>query len=106
MGLLDSLLGRTKQVPPDLDQLFALPSAAVTLQAATRFRPTGTGAVCFKAAEGGAFTGLTEHIQALLALDKGRFATTTDRFGYSWIIRAGEPGEPGDLEGRSPTYTR
>lgn len=96
MGLLDSLLGRTKQVPPDLDQLFALPSAAVTLQAATRFRPTGTGAVCFKAAEGGAFTGLTEHIQALLALDKGRFATTTDRFGYSWIIRAGEPG---DLEG-------
>ena len=32
MGLLDALLGRTKLVPPDLDQLFGLPAAAITLQ--------------------------------------------------------------------------
>jgi hypothetical protein len=32
--------------------LFALPSAALTLEAALEFKPTGLGSVCFKAAEG------------------------------------------------------
>ncbi len=96
MRLFDTLLGRSKPTPPNLDQLFALPSAAVALEAATRFRPTGTGAVCFRAAEGGSFTGLTEHIAALLTLAEGKFATSTDRFGYSWATRSGDPL---DLEG-------
>jgi len=55
MGLLDTLLGRTKPKQPNLDALFALPSAAITLQAATGLVPTGTGSVCFRAAEGRAF---------------------------------------------------
>jgi len=29
MGFLDALLGRSKPAPPNLDQLFALPAAAV-----------------------------------------------------------------------------
>ena len=36
MGFLDTLLGRTKPVQPNLDQLFALPSAAVTARGADR----------------------------------------------------------------------
>jgi len=48
VGFLDTLLGRTKPVPPNLDALFALPSAAITLQAATDFTPTGAGSVCFR----------------------------------------------------------
>lgn len=36
MGLLDTILGRSKPVQPDLDQLFALPSAALTLEAGDR----------------------------------------------------------------------
>ena len=32
MGFLDSLLGRSKPVPPNLDQLFALPAAAGWLE--------------------------------------------------------------------------
>ncbi|EWT07741.1 hypothetical protein N864_23530 [Intrasporangium chromatireducens Q5-1] len=96
MGFLDILLGRSKPAGPDLDQLFALPSAAVTLQAATRFRPTGTGSVAFKAAEGAAFSGLTEHVEALLALDEGRFAISRDTFGYTWLTRTGDAA---DLEG-------
>jgi len=31
MGFLDTLFGRTKPVQPKLDDLFALPSAALTL---------------------------------------------------------------------------
>ena len=45
MGWLDTLLGRSKPVQPNLDALFALPSAAVTLQAATGLVPTGSGSV-------------------------------------------------------------
>lgn len=96
MGFLDTLLGRTRPKAPDLDQLFALPSAAVTLRTSTQFRPSGQGSVAFKAAEGGAFTGLTQHIADLLALDQDRFTMTTDTFGYTWLTRAGGPD---DLEG-------
>ena len=44
MGFLDTLFGRTKPVQPKLDDLFGLPSAAISLQAATGFTPTDNGA--------------------------------------------------------------
>lgn len=90
MGLLDTLLGRTKPVPPNLDQLFALPSAAVTLEAAGDLRPTGVGSVCFKAAEGGAFAGLDEEVDRLLALDSGKYERLVDSFGFTWLVRRGQ----------------
>jgi len=97
MGLLDALLGRTKPVPPNLDQLFGLPSAAITLQASTGFRPTGSGSVCFKGAEGGGFSGLTDEVQRLLALDEGKFTTQTDRYGFTWLTRQGDPDDSAGL---------
>ncbi|MEV2225955.1 hypothetical protein AB0E01_39705 [Nocardia vinacea] len=45
MSFLDTLLGRTRPVPPNLDALFAIPPATYTLQAALELRPTGVGAV-------------------------------------------------------------
>ncbi|HEY3004002.1 MAG TPA: hypothetical protein VGJ44_16775 [Kribbellaceae bacterium] len=87
MGFLDALLGRGKPVPPKLDQLFALPAAAITLQAATGYRPTGTGSVCFKAAEGGGFAALREEVDRLLALDGGRYTSQTDDYGFTWLVR-------------------
>ena len=86
MGFLDTLLGRSKPAPPDLDQLFGLPSAAVTLQTSTGFRPTGVGSVCFKAAEGGGFTGLREQVEQLLALDGGKYREQTDTYGFTWLV--------------------
>ena len=96
MGFLDALLGRSKPVPPDLDQLFGLPGAAISLQASTGFRPTGVGSVCFKAAEGAGFTGLQEQVEALLALDRGRYTRQEDRYGFTWLVRTTGPE---DLEG-------
>ena len=87
MGLLDALLGRSKPAPPNLDQLFGLPAAAVTLQTSTRFHPTGTGSVCFKAAEGGGFTGLREQVDQLLALDNGKYSEQRDAYGFTWLVR-------------------
>lgn len=96
MGFLDVLLGRSKPAPPNLDQLFGLPAAAITLQAATSFRPTGAGSVCFKAAEGGGFAGLAEEVRRLLALDEGKFAEETDSYGFTWLTRTTSPV---DVEG-------
>jgi hypothetical protein len=91
MGLLDTLLGRTQQAKPDLDALFALPSAGVTLQAAADLRPTGIGSVCVKPAEGGAFEGLTDQVEQLLAVNaedgNRKYDETTDSFGFQWLTR-------------------
>ncbi|MEV0981591.1 hypothetical protein [Streptomyces sp. NPDC049915] len=97
MGLLDILLGRTKPVAPDLDQLFALPSAAVTLEAAAGFRPTGRGAVCFATVEGSAFEQTHREVQALLDADADRSGPpvrlTQDGYGYSWLVSHRSPDE-------------
>ena len=72
MGFLDVLLGRTKPVQPKLDDLFALPSAAIQLQAATGFTPTGSGSVCFRAVEGKTFADIQKEVRELLDLDNGK----------------------------------
>ncbi|MER5540604.1 PspA-associated protein PspAB [Streptomyces mirabilis] len=97
MGFLDILLGRTKAVAPDLDQLFGLPSAALTLQAAAGFTPTGTGAVCFASVEGGAFAQAHQEVQELLDADAERTGppveVSRDEYGYSWLVSRREPDD-------------
>jgi len=97
MGLLDILLGRTKPVAPDLDQLFALPSAAVTLEAAAGFTPTGQGAVCFATVEGSAFEQTHREVQALLDADTERTGPPVrllrDDYGYSWLVSERAPDQ-------------
>ncbi|MBV7694765.1 hypothetical protein [Streptomyces sp. TRM70350] len=97
MGLLDILLGRTKPVAPDLDQLFALPSAAVTLEAAASFTPTGHGAVCFATVEGAAFDQTHREVRALLDADTDRTGPPVelerDAYGYSWLVSRRAPDE-------------
>ncbi|KUN86993.1 PspA-associated protein PspAB [Streptomyces griseoruber] len=97
MGLLDILLGRTKPVIPDLDQLFALPSAAITLEAAAGFTPTGQGAVCFATVEGAAFEQTHREVQALLDADIERTGPPVqllrDDYGYSWLLSHRSPDD-------------
>ncbi|MDT5027755.1 MAG: hypothetical protein QOE61_4181 [Micromonosporaceae bacterium] len=86
MGFLDSLLGRTKPVRPNLDVLFAVPSAALTLQAASGFAPTGVGSVCFKSPEGMAAEQAQREIGSLLSLDQGSTAqVSVDGYGFTWV---------------------
>jgi hypothetical protein len=92
MGLLDVLLGRSKPVKPDLDQLFGLSSAAITLQAASELRPTGSGAVCFAAVEGGAFAEIQQDLRTLLPVESSR-----DSYGYTWLQSRHAPSEVTDL---------
>ncbi|MGW4230057.1 PspA-associated protein PspAB [Streptomyces sp. NPDC004980] len=96
MGLLDSILGRSKPVRPDLDQLFAVPSAALTLQAGTGFVPTGLGSVCFAGVEGGTFARIRQDVRELLDADTGRGGIPVefdrDAYGYTWLL-ARQPAE-------------
>jgi hypothetical protein len=86
MGFLDALLGRSKPVQPNLDALFAIPAAALTLEARFDLRPTGTGAVCFRSAEGPAAAAAQREIEALLASDLAMRSTVTrDEYGYTWV---------------------
>ncbi|MFJ4853657.1 MULTISPECIES: hypothetical protein [unclassified Streptomyces] len=96
MGLLDTILGRSKPVRPDLDQLFAVPSAALTLQAATGFVPTGLGSVCFAGVEGATFARVQQDVRELLDADTAHGGVpvefSRDPYGYTWLL-ARQPAE-------------
>lgn len=66
MGLLDTLLGRSKPVRANLDNLFALPGAAVTLQVSAGLLPTKKAGVCFKPPAGQPFAEMQAQIEQLL----------------------------------------
>jgi hypothetical protein len=94
MGFLDALLGRTKPAQPDLDRLFGLPGARITLDAAEGLVPTHQAGVCFKPAVGQAFADTEKEMTDILGLgDPGADAGATahledsaDEFGYRWIV--------------------
>ncbi|MFL6138290.1 MAG: PspA-associated protein PspAB [Frankiaceae bacterium] len=97
MGFLDALLGRSKPVKPDLDQLFGLPSAALTLESAMGLTPTGEGSVCFKAAEGAAFAEMQAEVQQLLASDGGPAEQQRDSYGFTWLVCRHDPADVSGL---------
>jgi hypothetical protein len=99
MGFLDSLLGRTRPKQADLDALFGVPSAAITLQASLGLRPTGLGSVCYRAAGGAAFAETEAEILTLLrnADDAPEISTSHDEFGYTWLVVDDDPDDVGGL---------
>ena len=89
MGFFDALLGRTKPKRANLDDLFALPPAALTLQAATGFTPTGVGAVAFRQVEGAAFQSAESESVALISSDpSASVRQENDGYGFTWQVVA------------------
>lgn len=89
MGLRDTLFGRTKQVQPKLDNLFALPSAALTLETALDLVPSGQAGLCFKAGSGETSITTDEEIKELLDFDEAgneKVSITTDQLGFKWLV--------------------
>lgn len=92
MGFLDAVLGRRKAAKPDLDALFALPHAAISLQVSLDMVPTGAGSVAFRAPEGRAFADVEAEVRRLLDADGGPpVEVATDTFGYTWLVVRTEP---------------
>lgn len=109
MGLLDTLLGRTKPVRANLDALFALPSAAITLESATGLVLSGRAGVCWKPPAGRSVADVQREIGELLQIDDepggsvgtaasgsttdapapggaGALTQAEDTYGYRWLL--------------------
>lgn len=90
MRFLDALLGRTRPKQPDLNALFAVTGAAITLRAAVGLRPSGRAAVAFKPASGQAFATTSDDLLELArfsgATSGTGLRTVDDEYGYRWIV--------------------
>jgi hypothetical protein len=89
-GFLSALFGRTEPAKPDLDALFALPSAAVTLKASLGLEHTSKATVGYKPASGQAFAATDTELTELLGFSGEQSGTsvhsTDDRYGYRWVV--------------------
>ena len=88
MGLRDALFGRTKQVAPQLDNIFALPAAALTLQSELDLVTSGQAGLCFKSGSGESSILSDADILELLNFDaeKDSVSLTTDDLGFKWLV--------------------
>ncbi|MGH9083531.1 MAG: PspA-associated protein PspAB [Acidimicrobiales bacterium] len=112
MGLLDTILGRTKPVRANLDALFSLPSAAITLQTAAGLVPSGRAGVCWKPPAGQQVADVQREITELLDIPDdstavgtsddpsskgtgagagkgpaiGTLSQAEDAYGYRWLL--------------------
>ena len=107
MGLWNDILGRSRPKQANLDTLFGVPSAAITLQTAMGLVPTGDGSVCYRAASGPGFSQTQDEVVDLLRSTQSGAAVapdirvTDDGFGFTWLEIDHEPYDPitGDLGG-------
>jgi hypothetical protein len=97
-GFWGAITGRTKPKQANLDSLFLVPSAAITLETSAGFTPTGTGSVCYRAADGAAYQQMQDDVVALLKDDPDKPDVTVqqDTFGFTWLVVTGDPT---DVEG-------
>lgn len=98
MGLWDVLRGQQRPKGPDLDHLFAVPGAAITLQTALDVQPTGVGSVCFRAAEGAA-SGSVQDVAEMLVEGTGKpqVERSVDSFGFTWFVVRGSADDVSGL---------
>ncbi|KRE94639.1 hypothetical protein ASG76_09500 [Nocardioides sp. Soil774] len=92
MGLWEVMRARTQPKKNDLDALFLVPSAAITLQTALGFEPTGTGSVCYRSATGAAFAQTQDDVVALLRddADAPQVSVSQDDYGFTWLVVSGD----------------
>lgn len=97
MGIFDSILGRSKPPQADLDVLFAVPQAALSLQT-QGFTVAGAGSVCFRDVEGNADDAVMAEAETLITTGAGATVTRSqDRFGFHWLTVARTDGDVSGL---------
>lgn len=90
MGLGDILFGRKKLKGPARDRLFAMTTAAVTLNVECGLQPAGAGALVFKPLSAGDFarveSDVEQLVQTVAAENGSKLDRKTDSFGFQWVI--------------------
>jgi hypothetical protein len=99
MGLWEAMRARTQPKRNNLDALFHVPSAAVTLQTALGFEPTGSGSVCYRSAAGAAFARAQDDVVALIRDDAEapEVSVSQDDFGFTWLVVTGDKDDMAGL---------
>jgi len=90
VGLGSILFGRKKLKEPARDRLFALTTAAVTLDVECGSKPAGVGAIVYKPLSAGEFTQVDQDVAQLLqgvaASSGSKLDRKTDSLGFEWVI--------------------
>jgi hypothetical protein len=90
VGLTDVLFGRKKLKEPARDRLFALTTAAVTLDVGCGLKPAGAAAIVFKPLSAGEFAQVDQDVEQLLqsvaASQGSKLDRKQDSFGFEWVI--------------------
>ena len=90
MGLRNILSGRKKLPGPKDDRLFALTTAAVTLQVELGLKTAGAGAIAFKPQSSGefrsAFDDIDKLVDAVAQQSGSEVERQSDQYGFDWII--------------------
>jgi hypothetical protein len=90
MGLGDVLFGRKKLRGPNLDKLFALTTAQLTLEAELNLKPAGVAAVVFKPLSAGEFARAEQEIDELLSVTAqssgSQVRRRSDKLGFEWLV--------------------
>lgn len=101
MGFWTAITGRSKPKQADLDALFLVPSAAITLQTAAGLTPTGSGSVCYRGAAGAGFSQTQDDVLSLLegSADAPSVQTTRDEYGFTWLEVHRDPADLNAIAG-------
>jgi hypothetical protein len=90
LGLRDILSGRKQLKGPATERLFAMSTAAVTLDVSCGLHFAGGGALVYKPLSAGEFSAVEEDVDGLLraaAKESGtEVESKTDDFGFDWIV--------------------
>jgi len=90
VGLRDILSGRAKLKEPAGDRLFALTTAAVTLDVECGLKPAGAGAVVYKPLSAGEFAQADRDVEQLLEGVASGFGSKLERkkdaYGFEWVV--------------------
>lgn len=90
MGLLDILLGRTRPVKSQMEKLFAISTAQVTLAVKFEASPTGKAGICFKPVESSYFDAAEAELKSLMDVASRESGTeirsAKDAYGFRWVL--------------------
>jgi hypothetical protein len=90
VGLRDVLFGKSKLAGPARERLFALTTAAVTLDTELGLRSDGAAAIVFKPLSAAEFvraeTDLQQLLDSVASSSGSKLERREDSFGYTWIV--------------------
>ncbi|MGD9778309.1 PspA-associated protein PspAB, partial [Methanomethylovorans sp.] len=90
MGILDTILGRSKLPKAKTDRLFAISTASITLETNLGIKPATVAGICFKPIESSRYETARTEIEDLLRYSCQETGTSyrlkKDEYNFLWAI--------------------